>query len=323
MKPKSDAEKNAKSLDMLHVFVTDRCNMRCPHCYVDSSGRFDDELTTEEMVSLFRELNSIDFAEGVHIEGGEPFLRKDLVDFLSVLDDLTYVTIATNGTIPYHPRFLPMVGVERIGFSIEGSTQETHGRLRPNNLPELLDNMVAFQNAGFAVQSRTTLTSENYHEIEGIVSADYEREIPIARFQAFTPVGRGTQNQELGLTFEQYNESIKNYIRAVEKWSHKVMVKLSLPTAIAETLDLSDASKTVEVIRTICYRDCNQAAIAANGDVFQCYNLLNYSAHKIGNIREIPFAEIVSLPQLYQKGGCQNSLCVSKEKGYTHLVNQK
>lgn len=67
-----------KSLDMLHVFVTDNCNMACPHCYVDSRGRFTDELSAREVASLFSELNLIEFADGIHIEGGEPFLRKDL-----------------------------------------------------------------------------------------------------------------------------------------------------------------------------------------------------------------------------------------------------
>ncbi|MFH1127263.1 MAG: radical SAM protein [archaeon] len=308
--------------EMLHVFVTDRCNMRCPHCYVDSTGRYTDELTTEEMTDLFQDLNSINFTDGIHIEGGEPFLRKDLIDILTVLNDLSKVTIATNGTIPYRPEFDELKGIQRIGFSVEGVTQETHAKLRPNNLKKLLDNMVSFQDNGFSIQSRTTLTSQNYGEIEGIIAKDADRGIPIARFMAFTPVGRGTENQHLELDMQQYRKSIENYIQTVKKYGDKVMIKLSVPTPIAEKLDLKNAETVARIERSICYKGCDQAAIASNGDVFQCYNNLGYPKNKYGNIRDKNFSEIISSDDFGIKTQCPNKSCVSKERGYTHLINK-
>lgn len=314
-------DEQKRQLNMLHIFVTDRCNMRCPHCYVDSKGKFDDELTTEEIISLFKELNSLKFDEGIHLEGGEPFLRKDLTEFLPILNDLSQVTIATNGTIPFNEKFLAIKNIGRIGFSVEGATQETHNKLRPNDLSKLFDNIVTFQKAGFSVQTRTTLTSQNYQEILPLIAMNHERMIPIARFQAFTPVGRGAQNQNLSLNAKEYIQAIKNYLEAVRTYGKKVQIKFSMPTIVADKLNLNFIPKDIKIDKTICYKDCDQVAISAKGDVFQCYNLLDIPANKLGNIREKSFTEIVSSSKFYEKDICPNQSCASAGEGYTHLVN--
>lgn len=313
------ATNNSKKIDMLHVFVTDKCNMRCTYCYVDSKNRFNDELTTEELKRLLNELNSIEFSDGIHIEGGEPFLRSDVVECLTKLKDLSKVTIATNGTVPYDKKFDALKRVQRLGFSVEGATQETHSKLRQGNLRKLLDNMVMFKNNGFSVQSRTTLTTLNWRDVTGIVKNDYLRGIPIARFMAFTPVGRGAANRHLELRLEHVEQAVHLYLKAVKNYGDKVMVRFSLPTLMAEKLDLTFDG--IEIKKSVCYTDCNQAAISANGDVFQCYNLLNFEENKKGNIRKIPFAKIIGLPSFAEKFGCPNNLCAAHAQGYTHLTN--
>lgn len=59
-------------------FVTNRCNGRCPHCFVErrDSRSETDELTLEEVRELTRHLGGGLF--NVNLTGGEPFLREDL-----------------------------------------------------------------------------------------------------------------------------------------------------------------------------------------------------------------------------------------------------
>ena len=311
-----------RKIEMLHIFVTDRCNMRCPHCYVDSKSRFDDELSTDEMKRLFDDLNKIHFTDGIHLEGGEPFLRKDLVEFLTQLDNLSPVTIATNGTIPFDSKFKAIKGIQRIGFSVEGASQDIHNKLRPNNLKDLRENMMSFKKHGFDIQSRTTLTSQNFHEIELIVQKNHDLGIPIARFSAFTPVGRGKDNLSFGLDMAQYQRAIDNYFQAVKKYSDKMLIKFTLPTSVAEELIISKYQDICDIQKSSCYKGCDQLAISANGDVFQCYNLLNFKDNKLGNIRERSFLDIISDKRCFEKGICPNTSCASAGIGTTSLINR-
>lgn len=58
-------------------FVTDRCNARCPFCFIDfaSASHGKNELTLEEIERMTKLLP--DSLVNVNFTGGEPFLRKD------------------------------------------------------------------------------------------------------------------------------------------------------------------------------------------------------------------------------------------------------
>ena len=65
----------------LVLFVTSRCNMRCDHCFyldeINDSSRT--ELSIEQIETLAKELGGLNW---VALSGGEPYLRKDLVEII-------------------------------------------------------------------------------------------------------------------------------------------------------------------------------------------------------------------------------------------------
>ena len=68
-------------ISLIH-FLTNRCNARCPFCFIDFDNpeTFKDELSTEEIVKLTKQLG--DCLINVNITGGEPFLRNDIYDIV-------------------------------------------------------------------------------------------------------------------------------------------------------------------------------------------------------------------------------------------------
>lgn len=73
---------------LLQWHITDRCNLRCSHCYQETYGG--PELGFRqllEIVDQYRELLAVKGARRGHINvtGGEPFMREDFLPFLEVL----------------------------------------------------------------------------------------------------------------------------------------------------------------------------------------------------------------------------------------------
>jgi MoaA/NifB/PqqE/SkfB family radical SAM enzyme len=84
------------------MFVTSRCNLKCKHCFywedMDlNKGKFDIKLEEIEALVNSKTLKKLLWLQ---IAGGEPFLRKDMADIVSLfsrLPELCHITIPTNG----------------------------------------------------------------------------------------------------------------------------------------------------------------------------------------------------------------------------------
>jgi len=87
----------------VHWAVTGFCNMKCRHCMMESpSGRYGEPTfqDVEYVVEQFRQAN----VHSVQLTGGEPFLRKDILDIIELLtrNQICVRQIYTNGTLLTH-----------------------------------------------------------------------------------------------------------------------------------------------------------------------------------------------------------------------------
>jgi MoaA/NifB/PqqE/SkfB family radical SAM enzyme len=81
-----------------HLITTYRCNLKCIGCPSWEVKEHQD-LTTEEWLSVFRQLWSLDV---VKVLGGEPFVRKDIVQLLSGVREIIdpyILQVTTNGML--------------------------------------------------------------------------------------------------------------------------------------------------------------------------------------------------------------------------------
>ncbi|MBN1223722.1 MAG: radical SAM protein, partial [Candidatus Aminicenantes bacterium] len=79
--------------------VTYNCNYLCPVCFTDAGQAQPGELTTEEAFLTVQKIHEA----GVHdviISGGEPFIRRDMIDILEKMAEVGIRTrIASNGSL--------------------------------------------------------------------------------------------------------------------------------------------------------------------------------------------------------------------------------
>jgi pyrroloquinoline quinone biosynthesis protein E len=112
--------------------VTYRCPLQCPYCSnpVDFAltGR---ELTTEQWKSVLRQAAELGVIQ-VHFSGGEPLLRRDLLQLIALAHELgLYTNISTGGTLltPALVRGLKEAGLDSIQLSFQGAEPELADRV--------------------------------------------------------------------------------------------------------------------------------------------------------------------------------------------------
>lgn len=81
-------------------FVTEHCNARCPHCFVDLKNS-EEELTLEQIEKIAS--TSGNALRNVSLTGGEPFIRDDIFEIASIWyknSTIKSVALCTNGSMP-------------------------------------------------------------------------------------------------------------------------------------------------------------------------------------------------------------------------------
>ena len=118
-------DNHGRKISYLRLAVTDRCNLRCFYCMPEEGLNWlarTELLTYEEMVRTCSLLVNMGI-EKIRITGGEPFVRKDIMQLLRALaelDGLHELSLTTNGilTAPHVPE-LKQLGVKTVNLSLD------------------------------------------------------------------------------------------------------------------------------------------------------------------------------------------------------------
>ncbi len=85
---------------MANIFLTKKCNLKCPYCFADEFVNKDKDEVTLENFNKILEFIKTSSDERVGLIGGEPTLHPNFAEFLNILkndEKVKNVTIYTNG----------------------------------------------------------------------------------------------------------------------------------------------------------------------------------------------------------------------------------
>jgi cyclic pyranopterin phosphate synthase len=141
----------------LRVSVTDRCNLRCTYCMPAEGLPWlpkPEMLTDEELVRVVG-LFVRDGITQVRLTGGEPLLRRSLVDVVAAIAALRprpKIAMTTNGVgLDRLARPLAAAGLDRVNVSLDTIDSETFTRLtRRDRLSDVEAGLKAAADAGLA-----------------------------------------------------------------------------------------------------------------------------------------------------------------------------
>ncbi len=156
--------------------ITNRCNMQCSFCdFWPNPAPKGDELTVADFERIAAELSELGTFI-VSIEGGEPFIRKDLVDIVRVLSKDHVTALFTSGwfTTEENARQLWEAGLTHASVSIDFSDPARHDEKR--KLPgttrrawravDLLRETAP--RGGRQVNVMSVLMNSNWHDMESL-----------------------------------------------------------------------------------------------------------------------------------------------------------
>lgn len=120
-----------RGLFQMHLYLTNACNLRCPHCYMFSGKPYADELSFDEICTL---LESFKHYGGVFLilSGGEVTVRQDFPDIVKFGHKIGLnINVMTNGTLWTKDMIENLAPyISSVQISIDGYNEETNSKVR-------------------------------------------------------------------------------------------------------------------------------------------------------------------------------------------------
>lgn len=145
-----------RNINYLRISITDRCNLRCTYCMPKeglSATGHEDILSYEEILRIAAVAARAGIAK-IRITGGEPLVRRGVVDFisrLSLIPGLSDISLTTNGILLENfASSLFNAGIKRINISLDSLDAENYAHItRGGDLEAVLRGVEAAYQAGF------------------------------------------------------------------------------------------------------------------------------------------------------------------------------
>lgn len=174
--------------------ITLKCNARCLHCGSSAGEARENELTTEEALSICDQLAEIG-CKDVNLIGGELFLRPDWQEIIKRLTEKNVgVSIITNGIALTEDKidFLAGTGLKTLGISIDGGISETHDHIRQVQglFNKIFNTMEYVERAGIRAVAITTLNKLNISELAQLRERLINSPFKAWQIQLAAPIGR-------------------------------------------------------------------------------------------------------------------------------------
>ena len=267
--------------------VTRECNMKCAHCYINATEKkLDNELTTLEAKGLMDQIYQVSRPLLI-LSGGEPLLRPDIFELIEYGSAKGLkMGLGSNGSLINDAVAgkLKSAGIATVSISLDSNIAAQHDEFRgvAGAWEKAVEACKALRKNNVLVQVNTTLTQQNYNQIDDIMSL--AEGIGVENFHLFflVPTGRGTKLTDISP--QKYEDMITTTFAKASK--HRLNVRPSCAPQfmrIAKGMGLDMRQWIRGCIAGLYY-----CRIYPNGDVTPC----PYLPIKLGNVRDKSFKEI-------------------------------
>lgn len=297
----------------LTYLITKKCNSRCIMCNIWKEKKFKKELTIEEL----RELGKSKYLKNVlflGVSGGEPFLRKDLVESIIALTKnmkkIKQISFSTNGLLQKKIendikkllKFKKKIRID-LSVSVEGR-KDKNDKIRGikggyKKALETIDALKKIKNNRLDISLRLAILPSNYKEIPKLYKLANEKNIGFIckpatsgglyqNEEEFDNWSNKFTEKEKEKSIEYINRIVNDRFKKIKKKKGKGFEKIK---KIAYNLFLKYSTNFIKNPNKLvfpCYALFSSVMLEYEGSIYSCPVLYK----KMGNIREKKFDDI-------------------------------
>ncbi|MEA5062105.1 MAG: radical SAM protein [Proteiniphilum sp.] len=294
-------EHTPESIDLL---ITNKCNLRCPHCYRNSTSKDSlEKIPLDRFFVLLDEMEQLR-VRSLKITGGEAFIVKELYDIVEHASrKRMHITILSNATLPLSEKWLNLLSKNNIslGVSLDGTKAESHDKIRGRGAFErTIMNLKKMTENGVRYSLTFTVNIHNFMEINSVVELAIKLGAVKLNFNFIEESGRALDNKGLYINNKLDIPAIKREISDLkEEYKNAPLV-----IKIADNHGLASDEKDIARIRDkkdliICKAGFSGLAIDAFLRVFPCiYGIGGKKEYSLGSLMNKSISEVWNDPAL-------------------------
>lgn len=265
-------DKLNRKIDYLRISVIDRCNLRCVYCMPEEgleSIPHEEILTYEEILRICETVSQLGIKK-IKITGGEPLVRKDIVNLIrdiKNLDKIEQVTLTTNGILLYDMLDdLYDAGIDAINISLDTLKKDNFKQItRRDGLEKVLMAIDKAYNLGIRVKINCLAIRDfNINELADIANFAKDREIDV-RFIELMPIGFGKKYTQID------NDEILSILESNFGTFEPVTEKRGNgPAKYYKNKDMKGCIGFISAISHEFCESCNRIRLTSNGFLKLC-----------------------------------------------------
>ncbi len=266
--------------------LTDRCNLRCSHCYQENyTNKSELSISSLKQIAdnIFFTLSKWGKKGDISITGGEPFIRKDIFEFAEYLNNSLYIhniDFLTNGTLIDSSCLKKIKSLDKVRYiqiSLDGASNNVHDSIRGSGSFNRSVNAIRdLLKEGIEVRVMYTLQKKNISDVPAMFDLAIKEKISGITFERMVPIG-GANNSQATLSTQEIKD-IYNYIsqRAdceYDKGNRTRVLKYRPLWVLIDPCRNYDGTTPHKELGAICSIGLDGICILPNADVLACRRL--------------------------------------------------
>ena len=281
-------DKFGRTITDLRISITDRCNYKCVYCRTGNEGAVYGELPFADYLRMARVLVSLGITR-IRITGGEPLLRKGLVDFVRELSRLRTndghppdLAVTTNGHLLAElAQPLKDAGLNRITVSMDAVDSDRFTRITrvPGGFDHVLAGIRAARDAGLGPVKVNCVLMRGFNEDQIIAFGKFAREEGVTvRFIEFMPLEEDrVWAPETVVPLDEILQRMSEYRKLVEIPHQK--------SETARRYQFDDGVGEIGIIAPVSHPfcgHCSRIRITSDGKIRTClFSVWDHDLHEL------------------------------------------
>jgi cyclic pyranopterin phosphate synthase len=281
-------DKFGRTIHDLRISITDRCNYRCVYCRTGTNGAAFAELPFEDYLRMARVLISLGITK-VRLTGGEPLLRKGIVEFVRDLAKLRTIhgkkpeiALTTNGHLLAEiVEPLRDAGLDRVTVSMDAVDPERFARITrvSNGFDSVLAGVRAAGRAGLRPVKVNCVLLRGFNEDQIIPFGMFAREEGVVvRFIEFMPLEEDrVWTPAVVVTLDEIVARMSEYLPLVEIERER--------SETARRYRFSDGIGEIGIIAPVSHPfcgHCSRIRITSDGKLRTClFSIVDHALYEL------------------------------------------